>query len=231
MASATAVVWVVRGDEYHPASRVDEAIAAAWADTGWQVHLTCRARDVLAAAPRLDLAVFFACGRPSGEAALSPAEERDLVRRVHDGMGLLRVHAGLVLIEPASPLCLELNTGRFVSHPPSDGGVEYPVVYAPVRPVRHPVVAGVEAFGGRDEHYWCQVAVERTEVLLAGTSAVGTSVAGWAHAAGAGRVACLTPGHTSEVLLHPMMQRLLRQAAAWCGRSSGQGGSAAPGEP
>ncbi|MFH1571129.1 MAG: ThuA domain-containing protein [Gemmatimonadota bacterium] len=211
-------VWVVRHDEYHPRAVVDPAVAAAFDGPDWEVRLTERARDLLADAAAVDLAVFFANGRAAGEGPLSAAEEQALAQRVEEGMGLLRVHAGLVLIEADSPLQRRLNTGRFISHPRHEGAVEFQVDYVPLRQVKHPILEGVGPFGGRDEHYWCQLAVERTDLLLAATSAVGTGAAGWAHEVGRGRVAALTPGHTAAVLMHPMMLKLLGNAARWCAR-------------
>ena len=39
---------------------------------------------------------------------------------------------------------------------------------------------------------------------------------GWVREPGRGRLCHLAPGHTREALLHPMYQRLLRNAVRWC---------------
>lgn len=211
-------VTVVRHDCYHPESVVDPAVARVFAGPEWRLKSTHSAREVIATGTPPDLAVFFAPGREEGEDELTREEEEHLVQRVRQGMGLMRVHAGLVLIAEDGPLYRDLNTGCFVSHPRHEGTVEFPVAYAPVRNTIHPILEGIEAFAGTDEHYWCKLDAGRTDVLLTGTSAVGTSVAGWAHEVKKGRVACLVPGHKSEVIMHPMMLALLGNAARWAAR-------------
>lgn len=212
----SSTVLLVRDDHYHPQSVIDPALAQVFAAADWRPAYTRRVRDLLEPAGRVDLVVLLAPGLPDGEEALVEAEEQTIVGQVRQGMGMLRVHAGLVLIEPESLSYRELNTGRFVSHPEYEGSVQLPVTYAPLRRVDHPILEGVESFGGVDEHYWCQLDVQRTDLLLAGTSAVGTSAAIWAHDVGAGRVAALIPGHTSQVLMQPMMLKLPGNAARWC---------------
>jgi type 1 glutamine amidotransferase len=211
-------VWVVRHDEYHPRAVVDPAVAAVFGGSDWRLQATERARDLLEAGGAADLAVFFANGRAAGEPPLSRAEEQALARLVERGMGMLRIHAGLVLIEADSPLQQRLNTGRFISHPRHQDAVEFRVDYAPLRQSTHPVLAGVGPFGGQDEHYWCQLDAARTDLLLTSTSAVGTGAAGWAHQASLGRVVSLTPGHTAGIIAHPMMLKLIDNAARWAAR-------------
>jgi type 1 glutamine amidotransferase len=41
------------------------------------------------------------------------------------------------------------------------------------------------------------------------------AAAGWWRGIGKGRFCHLSPGHTPEALNHPMMQRLIRNAARW----------------
>jgi hypothetical protein len=42
------------------------------------------------------------------------------------------------------------------------------------------------------------------------------AAAGWVYEPGKGRLCHLANGHTREALRHPMYQRLLRNAVAWC---------------
>ena len=43
-----------------------------------------------------------------------------------------------------------------------------------------------------------------------------SAAAGWVREPGRGRLCHLANGHTLEALLHPMYQRLLRNAVRWC---------------
>ena len=43
----------------------------------------------------------------------------------------------------------------------------------------------------------------------------GTSIAGWCHQVGKGRVASLTPGHTFDIVRQKELIRLVRNAASW----------------
>ncbi|WP_241158355.1 ThuA domain-containing protein [Cohnella candidum] len=67
-----------------------------------------------------------------------------------------------------------------------------------------------------DEHYFVEYDSARTETFLRSESVDGSSVAGWRHTFGAGRVCCLTPAHRREGLLQPDFQRLLGEAVRWC---------------
>ena len=42
------------------------------------------------------------------------------------------------------------------------------------------------------------------------------AAAGWVREPGRGRLCYLANGHTREALLHPMYQKLLRNAVRWC---------------
>ena len=56
------------------------------------------------------------------------------------------------------------------------------------------------------------------------------TVEGWrevAYEPGRGRLCHLANGHTREALLHPMFQRLLRNAIAWCVRQEADAGPGA----
>ena len=125
-------VLVVHDDHYHPRSVTDPAAEKVFAGADWQVTYTRRVRELIERQGETDLAVLFTPGWPQGEEPLSEAEQLNIAEQVRQGMGMLRVHAGLVLIEPESPFYRELNTGRFVSHPEYQGSVQLPVRYAPL---------------------------------------------------------------------------------------------------
>ena len=81
---------------------------------------------------------------------------------------------------------------------------------------RHPITAGVEDYEITDEQHFLWFDHDRVQLLLKSQGRNGMeSAAGWAYTCGRGRVAYLANGHTLEVLQHPMVQRLLHNAARW----------------
>ncbi|MBS4205949.1 ThuA domain-containing protein [Lederbergia citrea] len=60
-----------------------------------------------------------------------------------------------------------------------------------------------------DEHYFVYCDEDNTNVFLKSKSVDGSSIAGWTHEYGHGRVVCLTPAHLEEGLLHPIFIELL----------------------
>ena len=57
----------------------------------------------------------------------------------------------------------------------------------------------------------------RVHLLLRNRSDDGkAAAAGWVREPGRGRLCHLANGHTREALLHPMYQRLMRNAVRWC---------------
>ena len=53
------------------------------------------------------------------------------------------------------------------------------------------------------------------QVLGTTTSQHGEQVGIWAHEVGNSRVVGITPGHTTEVLTHPEMVKLIKNAIKW----------------
>ncbi|MBB6669691.1 ThuA domain-containing protein [Cohnella nanjingensis] len=208
-------VYVIRDDMYHPKEVIDPQIDKAFDRAGWNVVSTDRLRDVLESQEPIDLTVLLTVGRPDGEADIAYAEQQRIVDKVKDGMGILFVHAGLVLIEADSPYYTELNSGRFIGHSHN----HVPVDNVPIRNVSHPVLNGISGFTAMDEHYYCQIDIARTDMLMLSTSEAVTAVGAWAHNVGKGRVVGMTPGHTTEALGDPQMIRLLQNAAKWATES------------
>ncbi|MBI4553828.1 MAG: ThuA domain-containing protein [Candidatus Latescibacteria bacterium] len=80
----------------------------------------------------------------------------------------------------------------------------------------HPITAGVEDYEIVDEQHFLWFDYDRVDLLLKSQGRDGReSAAGWAYDYGQGRVAYLANGHTLEILQHPMVQRLLRNAVRW----------------
>jgi sarcosine oxidase delta subunit len=67
-----------------------------------------------------------------------------------------------------------------------------------------------------DEHYFVNVDQMKTNVFLRSQSIDGTSIAGWSHSYGCGRVICLTPAHLKEGLFHPTTIEIIKKSVKWC---------------
>jgi uncharacterized protein len=204
-------VYIIRHDIYHPKELIDPQMEKVFDRKHWNVVLTERIRDVLEADEPIDLLVLLTVGRPDGEAEIGYDEQSGIVSRVKEGMGIMFVHAGLVLIEADSPFYADLNSGRFIGHSHN----HVPVENVPIRNVSHPILDGIEGFTAMDEHYYCQIDIGNTDMLMLSTSEAVTAVGAWAHAVGNGRVVGLTPGHTEAALGNPQMIRLLKNASKW----------------
>jgi len=124
------------------------------------------------------------------------------------GTGYIGVHCGLANIPEDCVIYTDLLKGRFLNHPPK----------CPVKveiTAGHPVTEGVNSFEIDDEHYQMEGMWDEVNVLGTTTSQHGTQVGIWAHEVGACRVVGITPGHTTEVLTHPEMVKLLKNAIVW----------------
>jgi type 1 glutamine amidotransferase len=205
-------VYVIRNDFYHPKEVIDPQIEKVFDRREWNVVLTDRLRDVLESSEQIDLIMLFTVGRPDGESDITHEEQNRVIAKVKDGMGVMFVHAGLVLIEADSPFYLELNSGRFIGHSHNHVSVEN----VPIRNlVSHPVLEGITGFTAMDEHYYCQIDIAQTDMLMLSTSEAVTAISAWAHSVGKGKVVGMTPGHTTEALGDPQMIRLMQNAANW----------------
>lgn len=99
--------------------------------------------------------------------------------------------------------------GYYQGHPPVQA-FDVQVV------ARHPITAGVQDYEITDEQHFLWFDHDRVQLLLKSQGRNGMeSAAGWAYEYGKGRVAYLANGHTLEILQHPMVQRLLHNAARW----------------
>ena len=106
---------------------------------------------------------------------------------------------------------LNLVGGRYIGHGPLER------FRVEVVDRQHPVTRGVENFSCADEQHTPPCDETKVHVLLRNRSDTGqTAAAGWVHKPGQGRLCHLANGHTRESLLHPMYQRLMRNAVHWC---------------
>jgi len=140
-------------------------------------------------------------------------EEREIIigKFVQQGGGLLVLHSGLVIHSSCGEF-RGLTKGHFLHHPKEHPAIKVSPTRAP-----HPLLDGIEEFEITDEQYFVELDEGDTDILLRGESQEhGECSVGWAHACGEGRVCCLTPGHTLEVLSQPGVQRFMRNAVRWC---------------
>jgi type 1 glutamine amidotransferase len=204
-------IYVVWNDMYHHAQTYHSIAHKVFDNDKWDLHFTDYIRDVVQLDKKPDLVVNFTigCGDPDNNDHLNTNEQQVLLDAVKNGMGMIYVHAGLAVIDPASPL-FQVSLGHFASHPK-----EHNPVYVQALPgCTHPIVQGVEPFEAPDEHYFCQVDIAKAVPFLCSVSIAGTEIAGWCQELGLGRVCSITPGHTEEMLAK--MEKLLDNAAGWC---------------
>ena len=81
----------------------------------------------------------------------------------------------------------------------------------------HPITRGVTDFSVADEQHTPPYDRSKVHLLLQNRSDEGqVAAAGWCYEPGRGRLCHLANGHTRESLMHPMYQRLMRNAVVWC---------------
>ena len=150
-------------------------------------------------------------GKPQ-TAWMSDAQQKAIWDFVEAGGGFLAVHNAHTYFPPKGPY-YQLFGGDFGGHPA-------PYVFTiRVENKSHPITAGVEDFDILDEHHMSKYYLDQEHLLLRSLARDNKqAAAGWWNELGKGRFCYLSPGHTPEALNHPMMQRLLRNAARWLTR-------------
>jgi len=128
---------------------------------------------------------------------------------VHNGGGFLALHNSQGLYPP-NGLYYKLFGGDYGGHPKPN------VFTVRVEDKSHPVTAGVEDFEIFDEQHTVKYFLDHEHLLLRSIARDNlAAAAGWWREMGKGRFCYLAPGHTPDALGHPMMQRLIRNAARW----------------
>jgi type 1 glutamine amidotransferase len=141
---------------------------------------------------------------------MTPEQQRAVAAFVENGGGFLNLHNALGLYPPRGPY-LELMGGRYIGHGPLER------FRVEIVDPDHPVTRGVTGFFAADEQHTPPYDEGRVHLLLRNRSDDGKSAAaGWVREPGRGRLCHLASGHTREALLHPMYQKLLRNAVRWC---------------
>ena len=210
---------ILIGDQPHEPGHIEEGLRPVFEATGVVPHFTVDVNALVAEnLATVQLLVILRDGlqRPDRDARMNfvwmtAEQEKAVVAFVERGGGFLNLHNAMGLYPPGGRY-LDLIGGRYIGHGPLERfRVEV------VDPV-HPVTRGVSNFFVADEQHTPPYDEGRVHLLLRNRSDDGKVVAaaGWVREPGRGRLCHLANGHTREALLHPMYQRLLRNAVRWC---------------
>ncbi|MFP4015706.1 MAG: ThuA domain-containing protein [Halanaerobiales bacterium] len=162
-----------------------------------------------------DLFILAASGKLNPEESddvwMTEEHQEILHNYVSEGGSLMVLHSGLAGY-PTDGLFRQISRGHFIEHPP-----EHPAIMIRATANDHYISEGIEEFTIVDEQYFVEVDEKDTIVVLkAESEEFGVSIAGWAHSYKAGRVSCITPGHTLEVLNQQMMKKVIIGSVEWC---------------
>ncbi len=209
---------VLIGDQPHEPDHIEAGLRPVFEATGVIPHFTV---DVNALSERnlamVQLLVVLRDGlqRPERDSRkntiwMTPEQQRAVAAYVENGGAFLNLHNSMGLYPPDGPY-LKLVGGRYIGHGPLER------FRVEVVDPEHPVTRGVQPFFVADEQHTPPFDEGRVHLLLRNRSDDGrTAAAGWVREPGRGRLCHLANGHTREALLHPMYQRLLRNAVRWC---------------
>ncbi len=219
---------VLIGDGPHEPGHIEDGLRPVFEATGVVPHFAVDVRALSAEnLARVRLLVILRDGlqRPGADdrdnfAWMTTEQERAVVAFVERGGGFLNLHNSLGLYPPGGRY-LGLVGGRYTTHGPLER------FRVEVIDGDHPVTRGAAGFFVADEQHMPIPDEGRVHHLLRSRSDDGRSAAaGWVREPGRGRVCHLAPGHTREALLHPMYQRILRNAVRWCARIENPGKAA-----
>jgi len=140
---------------------------------------------------------------------MQPEQEQAIEQFVLNGGGFLALHnAGWNY--PHEGGYRRTLAAYYIGHPPMAK------FHVEVVNPEHPITQGVASYDITDEQHLLYFDYDRVEVLTVSKGQDGRqSVAGFAHDYGKGRVAYLGQGHTLDIIRHPMVQKLMRQATRW----------------
>ncbi|HWB11361.1 MAG TPA: ThuA domain-containing protein [Pirellulales bacterium] len=209
---------VLIGDQPHEPGHIEDGLRPAFKETGVIPHFAVDVRALSAEnLAHVQLLVILRDGLqrplpPDGEAFMwmTDEQQRAVVEFVEGGGGFLNLHNSMGLY-PADGAYLNLVGGAYTGHGPLER------FCVEVVDPEHPVTRGVSRFTVADEQHAPTYDEKKVHLLLQSRSDEGgVAAAGWVRETGNGRLCHLASGHTREALLHPMYQRLLRNALEWC---------------
>lgn len=211
-------ITAIVGDFYHDEAlareSLEKAFGAAASSGEWTLDFTGTDRILQVLEEDPAVIVLFKENRlnPQDEQVdlwMDGAVSAAIERYVQGGGAWLAWHAGLASYAEDSEY-IRMLKGYFISHPPQNKEVRYiPVNTADTG-------WSAEGFQFLDEHYFVSCAEESTGVFLRSESEDGSSIGGWRHLHGEGKVCCLAPAHRREGLLAAPFLELLGNCLKWC---------------
>ena len=209
---------ILIGDQPHEPGHLEEGLRPVFEATGVVPHFTVDVNALSAKnLEKVQLLVILRDGlqRPERNSRanfiwMTSEQQNAVAAFVERGGGFLNLHNSMGLYPPGGKY-LDLVGGRYVGHGPLER------FQVEVVDPDHPVTRGIGEFFVADEQHTPPYDEGRVHLLLRNRSDDGkVSAAGWVREPGRGRLCHLANGHTREALLHPMFQRLLRNAVRWC---------------
>lgn len=204
----TPQILLICGDYWHAPAGADYALTGLCKEMGLALTSAFCPHDVpWEALSDYTAIVLYKEGRASAhdERArwLTPDQEQQLADFAYQGGGFLGLHSGVCSYSEGGPM-RDMMRGHFLRHPPQ-------LSYTVLPDGEHRLCRGVEPFTLFDELYVTDVSADATEVFLESEAAEhGRLISGWMHHYGDGTFVGLTPGHTAQVMTHPMMTAVLR---------------------
>ncbi|MDE6950803.1 MAG: ThuA domain-containing protein [Lachnospiraceae bacterium] len=127
------------------------------------------------------------------------------------GGGIFGIHGGIAIQN--RPELGQLIGGIFTGHPPYE---ELPMVSYKVEDTKHPLTLDVKDFSIPDELYLFDLPkLEDRRIFLSYEEKGVSCPAGWTREYGLGRVIYLCCGHNVRAFEEPMLEKLLKNGAAW----------------
>ncbi len=206
------------GDRYHSPVYIRDGIAKALVRENIPVTFITEVTELNAETlARNDLLIILRDGMnwPHGYERgkqviwMTDPQQQAIWDFVNRGGGFLALHNAQGLYPPDGPY-YKIFGGDYGGHPKP-----YRFTIR-VEDHNHPVMAGVEDFQVFDEHHTVKYYLDREHLLFRTMAEDNLAAAGgWWNEVGTGRFVYLSPGHTVDALEHPMMQRMIRNAANW----------------
>jgi uncharacterized protein len=226
---------IVRGGwEGHAPVHATDLFRPFLAEQGFEVRVEDSPAVYADAATMGQIDVIVQCVTMS---SIGPDELAGLRTAIEAGTGMAGWHGGIADSYRNSSDYLHLIGGQFACHPgkhpseqagPGDPANNYLPHRIEIRPDRrdHPIVAGLDDFDLVTEQYWV-LADDYIDVLATTTLAARpwdpwhrpvTSPAVWTRQWGRGRIFVATPGHSLDVLEHPVVRTIIERGILWAGR-------------
>ena len=211
-------VFFLTGDFWHHTDTIEPLVKVLF-DDSWEVHFTERPEEMLQLETTPDLIITFKDPIENDQIPTPVWCDEIWTKKLFEnviekGTGFLVMHAAVTDMEPDHPIVRDMIQSLFISHP-----APCPVTFRPTK--EHPILEGVSefTFSGPDEHYVMSMIDNADVEIIANTvSQNGTQPGMWVKQLGAGRICCITPGHTTENLMCNEYVKVMKNAITWCSK-------------